>query len=117
MKKAKDFQQIYLYRDPIDMRKQILGISRIVEDLMQQNPFDEGILYVFNNRKKDIIKALYFQGAGFCLWNRRLDQGKFPWPRKIADGQIKINAADLDLVLDGVDVFKRHQKLDFDSLD
>ena len=117
MKKSADFKNILLYREPVDMRKQSNGLAMIVEQSMQKNPFGDGCLFVFNNRKRDIIKSIYFDKAGFCLWCKRLDQGKFPWPRGPGEKSLTIAAEDLDLVFDGVDVFKRHPKLEFDSLD
>lgn len=117
MKRSCEFTKILLYRLPVDMRKQSLGLATIVECSLEKNPFEEGHLFVFNNRRRDIIKALYFDKAGFCLWSKRLDQSKFPWPKAGDEKSISISPEDLDLVFDGVDVFKRHMRLDFDSLD
>lgn len=116
MKPTKAFPKILLYRIPTDMRKQSASLALIVEQTLHESPFDEECLYVFANRKRDIVKALYFHRAGFCLWCKKLDEGKFPWPSKTKEDKVVVTARDLDLVFDGVDVFKRHKKLDFRSL-
>lgn len=114
MKKAHDFQKIYLYREPVDMRKQINGLAELVEDQMQQDLFANS-LFLFCNRRRDIFKAIYFDKAGFCLWMKKLDQDRFPWFKSPQATQIKITSEDFNLLIDGVDVFKRHNKLDFGS--
>lgn len=116
MRKACDFPKILLHRAPVDMRKQSIGLALIVENHLGLNPFDN-VLYVFCNRRRDILKALYFAHSGFCLWTKRLDSSRFPWPKKDGISSLKVSAADFDLLIDGVNVFTRHKKLSFDSLD
>lgn len=96
------------------MRKQAAGLSEIVQTSLGQNPCGE-LLFIFCNKRRDIMKALYFDRAGFCLWTKRLDQSRFPW-LKSASRTYEITAADLELVFDGVDVFKRHKELKFNSV-
>ena len=116
MKHPADFTHILLYRHFTDMRKQILGLSSLVEELLPEYSLSK-TLFVFCNRKKDIVKALYFDKAGFCLWTKKLDQSKFPWLKQaLSQKHLTISAQDMELLLDGVDVFKRHKKLDFSSL-
>ena len=114
MKAANQFPKILLYRPYTDMRKQTMGLATIVEEQMRQNPFED-ILFLFCNRRRDILKAIYFDKSGFCLWSKKLDQSKFPWLTK-GNGEIEISATDFDLLIDGVDIFKRHKKLNFSSL-
>ena len=115
MKRSEDFAQIKLYIKPADMRKQSLGLAAIVEQELLLSPFTD-CLFIFSNKKRDIIKALYFDRAGFCLWTKKLDQSKFPWLKNTGAKSIVISAKDLDLIFEGVDVFKRHQTLNFTSL-
>lgn len=114
MRKSDQFSRILLFLPPTDMRKQVLSLAELVEGSMQENPFD-GCLFLFCNRRRDIIKGIYFDRAGFCLWMKKLDQEKFPWVRK-GIGSYSMSAKDLDLLLDGVDVFSRHKKLNFNSM-
>ena len=79
---------------------------------MEQDLF-ANTLFLFCNRKRDIFKAIYFDKAGFCLWMKKLDQDKFPWFKAPHGKQIKISSEDFNLLIDGVDVFKRHNKLEF----
>lgn len=114
MKRAQDFPRILLHRGPCDMRKQAYGLAEVVEGHMKESPFS-ACLFIFCNRRRDIVKALYFDRAGFCLWSKKLDQGRFPWLN--AEGpHVELSAEDLALVFDGVDVFKRHKSLDLKSI-
>ena len=98
------------------MRKQSHGLASLVEEILGQSPFT-GELFVFCNKKKDIIKAVYFDKAGFSLWCKKLDQSKFPWLKQAMQStSFKISPKDLSLLLDGVDVLKRHKQLDFREL-
>lgn len=96
------------------MRKQINGLASIVEENMGHDLFSES-LFIFCNRRRDIIKALYFDKAGFCLWTKKLDQSKFPWFKCETSKELEVSPSDLELIFDGVDVFKRHKKLSFSS--
>ena len=71
---------VYLCRDPIDFRKSIDGLSALVEQELALNLFGDS-LFVFTNRARNKIKALYWHRNGFCLWYKRLEQERFAWPR------------------------------------
>src|SRR5665647_3086791 len=71
-------EQVYLYREPIDFRKAIDGLSVLVEQELGLNPFASA-LYVFTNRGRNRIKALYWHRNGFCLCQKRLERDKFGW--------------------------------------
>ena len=73
---------IYLYKQPVDFRKSINGLSAIVEAEMDRSPFS-GAVFVFCNRQRDKVRALYWDKTGFCLWYKRLEKNKFKWPRKV----------------------------------
>lgn len=72
MKMFVDVTDIYLHKAPVDFRKGINGLSLIVEQHMNLNPFSEA-LFVFCNRTRDKLKVLYWQRNGFCLWQKRLE--------------------------------------------
>ena len=115
MKRGSDFLKIMLCIEPTDMRKQANGLSEMVQNSLDKNPFAD-CLYLFCNRRRGILTALYFDKAGFCLWTKRLDQSRFPWLRVKDKVVVEINSKDFELIIDGVDVFKRHKKLDFESV-
>ena len=72
---------IYLACGHTDMRKSIDGLSAIVQEEFQLDPFSSS-LFLFSGRKNDRIKALYWDGDGFLLMYKRLEDGRFRWPRK-----------------------------------
>ena len=115
MKRARDFRRILIFKGPMDMRKQSNGLAEVVEDIMKENPFED-CLFLFCNRKRDIIKGLYFDKAGFCLWTKKLDQSKFPWLKEGRKYGIELSYRDVDLILDGVNIFTRHKNLKFQSI-
>jgi transposase len=99
------FQGIYLHRDPVDGRKAINGLSAIVEEAKMGNLM-EPHLFVFVNRDRRVLKMLYFAKSGFALWQKRLEQERFPWPKHGQDGVVKLTAEQLEWLLDGYDVWK-----------
>ena len=73
---------IYLAVGSTDMRKAINGFSILVEQAMELNPFS-GDLFVLCNRQRTIIKILYWDHNGFCLWHKRLEKHKFKGPIRV----------------------------------
>ena len=71
---------VYLVCGYTDMRKSIDGLTSIVQQQFRLNPFVRGI-FLFCGRRRDRLKALYWEGDGFVLLYKRLDNGKFQWPR------------------------------------
>lgn len=86
------------------MGKQIDGHSAIVEGA-SMGKLAESHLFAFAGRR-DVIKALYFDGAGFAMWQKRLEKGKFPWPRKHTDAVVKMITQQFSWLLDGYDVWR-----------
>jgi transposase len=66
-----DQTQVYLARDPVDMRKQIDGLVLIVQEAFDLDPFDSA-LFAFCNRQRDKVKVVYWHNNGFCLLYKRL---------------------------------------------
>lgn len=64
-----------------DLRLGIEGLSRIVGNNYSLNPFEKNVLFLFCGRKSDRIKALLWEGDGFLLLYKRLENGKFSWPK------------------------------------
>ena len=71
--------RVYIAAGATDMRKSINGLSMLVADQLELDPFS-GHLFAFCNRKRDIVKVLYWDRNGFCLWQKRLEKDRFPWP-------------------------------------
>lgn len=72
-------EEIYIACGYTDMRKAIDGLAAIVQQNFQLNPFQNN-LFLFCGRRRDRMKALYWEGDGFVLLYKRLENGKFQWP-------------------------------------
>lgn len=95
--------KVYLYSEPVDMRKQIDGLSAIVETEFTASPFSKS-LFVFVNKRRDKLKILYWEKNGFVIWHKRLEDNRFHWPKP--GEQPVCSVRDLNLLLDGYDIFK-----------
>ena len=105
---------IFIQPGPTDLRKAINGLSIHVQDEMQNDPFS-GSLFLFCNRSRKLLKLIYWDRNGFCLWLKRLEQDKFPWPKNKAEAQ-RITFDQLKLLLDGIDFWKAHRKLTYSKV-
>lgn len=94
--------RILLARDPIDFRKQIDGIAAVCEQELGEEPLD-GTLFLFTNRRKTALKALIWTHGGFSLVYKKLEKGRFPWPKPDAD-RVALSRAQLQALLEGLDV-------------
>jgi transposase len=93
--------RIWLCAGVTDMRRGFTGLSAMVADKLGQNPFD-GHLFVFRGRRGDLIKVLWWDGDGLCLFAKRLERGRFVWPRA-EDGTVLLTRAQLSMLLEGID--------------
>ena len=73
-------QEIYIACGYTDMRKSIDGLAALVQESMGLNPFGSA-LYLFCGKRRDRIKALLWEGDGFVLLYKRLENGNYKWPR------------------------------------
>lgn len=114
MRATSTFSEIYLYRQHVDMRKAMNGLSQIVSEQMNKSPCDES-LFIFINRDRTTIKALYWDKTGFAVWHKRLEVDKFHWLRATTEDSLSITCEQLDLLLSGIDIEKAkpHEKLNF----
>lgn len=112
-----DIEQVHLCREPVDFRKSINGLSVLVEQDLELNPFGSA-LYVFINRQRNKIKVLYWHRNGFCLWLKRLEAEKFAWPRDDEAVTQMISLHEFEWLLEGFDLWsnKPHKTLDYASV-
>jgi len=94
--------QVWLAAGVTDMRKGFVSLSLLVQDHLKKNPFS-GQLFVFRGRKGDLIKCLYWDGTGLCLFAKRLEGAKFVWPSAKTRGAVSLTPAQLALLLEGID--------------
>ena len=92
--------RIFLCRQATDMRKGFDGLSGLVRELFGREPTD-GSLFVFVSRRRDMVKALYWDRDGFALWAKRLERGRFVFN---ACGSNEIDRLELTSLLEGVKV-------------
>lgn len=76
----RDDMKIYLRLEPTDMRKSINTLAILVSDVMSKDPAS-GHMFLFRNKKGDKIKVLYYEQNAFSLWYRRLETGKYIFPK------------------------------------
>jgi transposase len=94
--------RIFLCLTVADMRRSFDGLARMVEEVIERDPL-AGHLYVFRNRRGDRLKILLWQGDGYAIWYKRLEEGTFAFPVAEADC-LAISAAQLAMILEGVEI-------------
>src|SRR5207244_1505523 len=96
--------RIWLCSRPADMRRSFDGLAEMVRQQLHRDPLS-GQLFVFRNKRGDRVKLLYWDEDGLAIWYKRLEEGVFRFPAVAADGDagVAIRAADLVMLLDGVD--------------
>ena len=91
---------------PVDFRKGMDGLASVVKGHLNADPYS-GVIYVFRSKRADRVKLLYWDGSGVCLFAKRLEEGKFRWPR-IADGVMRLSPAQLSALIEGLDWSRVH---------
>ena len=106
-----DLSTVALFIRPgyTDLRKAINGLAVLVEEEMGQDPFSAS-LFLFCNRYRKILKVIYWDRNGFCLWQKRLEKDRFPWPESEEAARL-ISAGELRMLLDGIDCWKAHKPI------
>ena len=89
--------RVWLATGHTDMRKGFDGLALIVQETLKRDPHC-GHLFVFRGRRGDLIKCLWSDGQGLCLFAKRLERGRFLWP-STADGAVTISTAQLGYLL------------------
>jgi transposase len=109
--------RVHLCRAPVDFRKAINGLSVLVAEELALDPFSAHV-FGFSNRRRDQVKLLYWERNGFVLWQKRLEEERFPWPCEGEDEVLEISGRELNWLLDGIDVFRLrpHRELSFSSV-
>jgi len=96
--------RIFLCMQHADMRRSFDGLAQMVREFLGADPLS-GHLFVFRSKRGDRVKLLYWDTDGLAIWYKRLEEGTFRFPDARADGHgIEIRAADLAMLLDGVDL-------------
>lgn len=103
--------RVFVYTEPADMRRGFDGLSAIVEQALNQDPFS-GHLFVFFNRRRDRTKILFWDRDGYALFYKRLEKGTFGAFRPSRSNRpdddgvpsVQVSYQDLAMLLDAVDL-------------
>ncbi len=95
--------RIYLAAGATDMRRSMDGLAAVVQHALALNPLS-GHLFLFRNRRGDRLKMLVWDRSGYLVVYKRLEQGTFAWPRDAEHGVVEMQASDLLLLINGVDL-------------
>jgi transposase len=95
--------RVFLATSRVDGRKGINGLSTLVRSQFAQDPLS-GVMFVFFTKRADIVRVLYWDRDGYVLVTKRLEQGRFRVPWQSASGHVSLEAAELLLVLEGIDL-------------
>jgi len=106
--------KVFLALGATDMRKAINGLSVIVSEQMQMDTFS-GSLFAFCNRKRDILKILYWDKNGFCLWQKRLEKDRFKWPESEKE-VMDIGGHELSWLVAGLNIHQAHKPLKYSMI-
>jgi transposase len=104
--------RIFVAPAPTNMHLSFDRLAALARDVIQQDPLS-GHLFVFQNRLGDRVKILYWDRSGFCLWYKRLEQGVFHFFSRAATTHLEVDAADLLLLLDGIELAQATRRARF----
>ena len=93
--------RVWLACGRTDMRKGLDGLAMLAQQVLNVSPFD-GAIYAFRGRRGGLVKLLWYDGQGLCLFTKRMDSGHFVWP--VTDtGRVSLTQAPLSMLLEGID--------------
>jgi transposase len=101
--------RIFIRPGMTDLRKAVNGLAGIIEQQMSGEALS-GNIYLFCNRNRKLLKALWWDRNGFWLSQKRLEQDRFPWPQTSEEVQ-ELSIEQLSMLLEGIDFFKAHKTL------
>jgi transposase len=84
-----------------DMRKGMDGLAMLAQQVLSEDPFG-GALFAFRGKRGGLVKLLWFDGQGMCLFSKRLETGHFVWP-VTNTGRVQLSPAQLSMLLEGID--------------
>jgi transposase len=106
--------RVFIAIGATDMRKSINGLSLIVEEQFELDLFS-GSFFAFCNRRRDIVKILYWSETGFCLWMKRLEKNVFHWPESNRE-VTEVSRSALGWLLQGLDIKQAHTRLNYTAI-
>jgi transposase len=107
---SNQYKKIYLACGYTDLRFGIDGLAQQVQCVFELDPFDEGTLFLFCGRKKDRIKGLLWEGDGFLLLYKRLENGRFQWPMN-SEEMKNLTSEQFERLVSGLSVFSTIERV------
>ncbi|KUJ76296.1 isocitrate lyase [Ruegeria marisrubri] len=93
--------KVWIAAGVTDMRKRFNSLSAYAEKILAEDPYS-GHLFVFRGRRGDLLKIIWWDTQGACLFSKRLEKGRFVWPAA-KDGKVSVTPAQLSMLLEGID--------------
>jgi transposase len=103
--------RIYIRPGYTDLRKGVNGLTVLVQEQMKGEPFS-GSVYLFCNRERRLLKAVWWDKTGFWLSQKRLEKEKYPWPCT-TEAVEELSVEELKMLLGGIDFWKAHKPLNY----
>lgn len=100
--------QVLIATKPVDFRKGMDGLAALIATELKLEPYS-GVVYVFRSKRADRVKLLFWDGTGVCLVAKRLEGGKFRWP-KVEGGVMRLSPGQLSALLEGLDWSRVHAR-------
>ena len=99
--------QIWIAAGVTDLRRGFDGLSALIQTKLEKSPLS-GQVFIFRGRRGDLVKLIWFDGDGLCLFCKRLERGKFIWPQA-TEGSVSLTRAQVSMLLEGID-WRRPQR-------
>ncbi|WP_410469834.1 IS66 family insertion sequence element accessory protein TnpB [Bradyrhizobium sp. 33ap4] len=93
--------RVWLATGYTDMRRGFPSLALQVQEVLRKDPLS-GHLFVFRGRRSDLVKVIWHDGQGACLFTKRLERGRFVWP-SVAGEAVTISPAQMSYLLSGID--------------
>jgi transposase len=93
--------KIWIAAGVTDLRRGFTGLSALVQSKLGESPLS-GQVFIFRGRRGDLVKLIWFDGDGLCLFAKRLERGRFVWPQAL-EGTVSLTRAQLSMLLEGID--------------
>lgn len=110
------FKKVYVATGFTDLRRGIDGLARIVRFQFHLDPYDKNTLFLFCGKRPDRIKGLLWEGDGFLLLYKRIENGHFKWPRT-ADEAMAVTPEQYQMLMQGLEIIAKHPIKEIDSPD
>jgi transposase len=97
--------RVFVAVEPCDLRRGFNGLHDLVSSTLGEDP-KSGAIFAFINRKKTLLKLLYWDGTGIWILAKRLEKGTFSWPKgaDVRDGKLRLEAPALTMLMEGIDL-------------